>query len=67
MAATLLYIKSRSLLPRHDDELEPEGDPEVMRAELSRRLVEYERIKEAAARLAERPLLGRDVFVRDFP
>ena len=53
MAATLLYIKSRSLLPRHEDELEPEEDPEVMRAELSRRLVEYERIKEAAARLAE--------------
>ena len=66
MAATLLYIKSRSLLPRHEDELEPEEDPEVMRAELSRRLVEYERMKEAAARLAERPLLGRDVFVRDF-
>ena len=66
MAATLLYIKSRSLLPRHEDELEPEEDPEVMRAELSRRLVEYERMKEAATRLAERPLLGRDVFVRDF-
>ncbi|MGE5189797.1 MAG: segregation and condensation protein A [Gemmatimonadota bacterium] len=66
MASTLLYIKSRSLLPRHDDELEPEEDPEIMRAELSRRLVEYGKIKEAAARLAERPILGRDVFVRDF-
>jgi segregation and condensation protein A len=66
MAATLLYIKSRSLVPRHDDDLEPGEDPEVMRAELSRRLVEYERMKEAAARLSERPLLGRDVFVRDF-
>ncbi len=68
MAATLLYIKSRSLLPRHDDDLEPEPeeDPEIMRAELSRRLVEYEKMKEAAARLAERPLLGRDVFIRDF-
>ncbi len=66
MASTLLYIKSRSLLPRHDEELEPEEDPEIMRAELSRRLVEYGKIKEAAARLAERPLLGRDVFARDF-
>jgi len=66
MAATLLYVKSRSLLPRHDDDLEPGEDPEVMRAELSRRLVEYERMKEAAGRLAERPILGRDVFVRDF-
>lgn len=66
MAATLLYIKSRSLLPRHEDDLAPEEDPEVMRAELSRRLVEYRRFREAAERLAERPLLGRDVFVRDF-
>lgn len=66
MAATLLYIKSRSLLPRHEDDLEPQEDPEVMRAELSRRLVEFEKMKEAAARLSERPLLGRDVFVRDF-
>lgn len=66
MASTLLYIKSRSLLPVHDDEAEGEEDPETMRAELSRRLVEYERIKEAAVRLGERPLLGRDVFARDF-
>lgn len=66
MAATLLYIKSRSLLPVHDDELEGEEDPEILRAELSRRLVEYERMKEAAARLGERPLLGREVFARDF-
>ncbi len=62
MAATLLYIKSRSLLPRLDDELEDEEDPETMRAELSKRLVEYEKFKEAAARLSERPLLGREVF-----
>jgi segregation and condensation protein A len=67
MAATLIQMKSRSLLPRHEDEAGTEEDPEVMRAELSRRLVEYERIKEAAARLSERPLLGRDVFIRDFP
>ncbi|MDA8122207.1 MAG: segregation/condensation protein A [Deltaproteobacteria bacterium] len=66
MAATLLYIKSKSLLPRTDEELDPEEDPEIMRAELSRRLVEYLKFKEAAARLADRPILGRDVFVRDF-
>lgn len=66
MASTLLYIKSRSLLPRHEDELEPAEDPETLRAELSRRLVEYEKIREAAARLGERPLLGREVFARDF-
>jgi len=65
MASTLVYIKSKSLLPRHGDE-EEEEDPEVMRQELSRRLIEYERFKEAAARLGDRPVLGRDVFVRDF-
>ncbi|MBI5419699.1 MAG: segregation/condensation protein A [Deltaproteobacteria bacterium] len=66
MASTLLYIKSRSLLPRGDEEPDPEEDPEIMRAELSRRLVEYQKFKEAAARLADRPILGRDVFARDF-
>jgi segregation and condensation protein A len=66
MAATLVHIKSKSLLPRHEDEGEEEEDPEIMARELSRRLIEYERFKEAAARLGERPVLGRDVFVRDF-
>ncbi|HSL92794.1 MAG TPA: segregation/condensation protein A [Candidatus Limnocylindrales bacterium] len=66
MAATLIYIKSKSLLPRTDEELEPEEDPEIMRAELSRRLIEYRKFKEAAARLSDRPILGRDVFARDF-
>jgi segregation and condensation protein A len=66
MAATLIHIKSKSLLPRHEDDAPEEEDPEVMAAELSRRLIEYERFKEAAARLGDRPVLGRDVFVRDF-
>ena len=66
MASTLLYIKSKSLLPRHEDEEPEEEDPEILRQELSRRLLEYERFKEAAARLGDRPVLGRDVFVRDF-
>jgi segregation and condensation protein A len=65
MASTLIHIKSKSLLPRHEDE-EEEEDPEIMRQELSRRLIEYERYKEAASRLGDRPVLGRDVFVRDF-
>jgi len=66
MASTLLYIKSKSLLPRTDEELEQEEDPEILRAELSRRLIEYQKFKEAAARLSDRPILGRDVFARDF-
>jgi segregation and condensation protein A len=58
MAAMLIEIKSRMLLPpkKTEDGQEPE-DP---RAELVRRLVEYEQMKLAAARLLQMPLLGRD-------
>jgi segregation and condensation protein A len=63
MAATLIYIKSRMLLPPEeaDQEEEEEGDP---REELVRRLLEYQRFKEAAAELEQREILRRDVFVR---
>ena len=62
MAATLAHIKSRLLLPVPQEEDPEEGeDP---RAELVRRLVEYERIRIAAADLEHRPVLGRDVFAR---
>jgi segregation and condensation protein A len=61
MAALLIEIKSRMLLPvRKADTGEEVEDP---RAELVRRLVEYERIKLAAARLDELPRIGRD-FLR---
>jgi segregation and condensation protein A len=58
MAALLIEIKSRMLLPRpkREDETEPE-DP---RAELVRRLLEYERMKKAAHALGESPVAGRD-------
>ena len=61
MAAMLIEIKSRMLLPprKSADGSEPE-DP---RAELVRRLVEYEQIKLAAARLDQLPVIGRD-FLR---
>lgn len=63
MAATLIHIKSRMLLPAGDDEPdEDEGiDP---REELVRRLLEYQRFKDAAAELEQRELLTRDVFTR---
>jgi len=64
MAATLAFIKSREMLPRQEDEEEDEeemGDP---RAELVRRLLEYQKYKKAAEQLVERPLLDRQVFTR---
>jgi len=60
MAAMLAEIKSRMLLPRSTAIEEEEGDP---RAELIRRLQEYERFKAAAEGLDELPRVGRDVVV----
>jgi segregation and condensation protein A len=60
MAAMLAEIKSRMLLPRPQAEEEEEEDP---RAELVRRLQEYERFKKAAEELGALPRLERDVFV----
>lgn len=64
MAATLTLIKSRMLLPQADGEGddEEEADP---RADLVRQLLEYQRFREAAQQLGERPLLNREVFARE--
>lgn len=63
MAATLIQIKSRMLLPAGEEEGDEDegGDP---REELVRRLLEYQRFKDAAAELHQREVLARDVFVR---
>lgn len=61
MAATLLLIKSRMLLPSTEEAEVNEPDP---RRELVQQLLEYQRYREAALALAERPLLQRDVFAR---
>ncbi len=58
MAAMLAEIKSRMLLPRQVMEGDGEEDP---RAELIRRLQEYERFKKAADDIDEMPRLGRDI------
>ena len=60
MAAMLAEIKSRMLLPRAKVEEEVEEDP---RAELVRRLQEYERFKKAAQDIGDLPRLDRDTFV----
>ena len=58
MAAMLAEIKSRMLLPRQQSEEEDEEDP---RAELIKRLQEYERFKQAAEDVDELPRMGRDI------
>lgn len=62
MAATLLYIKSRMLLPEafEDDEEDP-------REELARRLLEHQLFQETGQHLGAFALLGRDVFAREMP
>ena len=66
MAAMLAEIKSRMLLPRPIDEDEDEDDP---RAELVRRLQEYERYKQAAEDIDALPRYERDIFgvIAEFP
>jgi segregation and condensation protein A len=65
MASTLLHIKSKMLLPKSPEgEEEEEEDP---RAELVRRLLEYQKYKHAAGELEKRPMLDRDVFIRLIP
>lgn len=65
MAATLAHIKSKMLLPTppEDDKEEDESDLDP-RAELVRRLLEYQKYKHAAEHLGGQALLGRDVFGR---
>lgn len=60
MAAMLAEIKSRMLLPRSSEIEEEEGDP---RAELIRRLQEYERFKAAAEGIDTLARIGRDVII----
>lgn len=74
MAATLCHIKSRELLPTPEP-LEEE-DPETAgaaeeavdpRADLIRRLLEYQKYKEAADQLGRQPVVGRNVWSRGTP
>ena len=60
MAATLLLIKSFAMLPH--PELADTEEAEELKRDLVERLLEYQRYREAAEKLAERAILGRDVF-----
>lgn len=65
MAATLIHIKSKMLLPQYDPET---GEPiqEDPRKELVQKLVEYQKFQQASKDLYQRPILGRDVFTRGY-
>ena len=65
IAATLIWLKSRAMLPRRFDE--EELDPDSVEEMLLLRLQEYQRIKDAAADLAGLDMLGRDLFARTPP
>jgi segregation and condensation protein A len=69
IAATLCLIKSREMFPRTQllEGEAAEEDPALLRDELARRLLEYERYQEASQSLLNRPWLGRDVFSRPQP
>lgn len=73
MAATLCHIKSRELLPSpeplEDEGETPEGEEAEVdpRADLIRRLLEYQKYKEAADQLGQRPVVGRNVWGRGAP
>src|SRR5512144_20376 len=66
MAAQLLLMKSKLLLPRTEvaEDAQPEDAGVDPRAELVRRLLEYQKYKAAAEELARHDLLDRDVFAR---
>lgn len=66
MAANLLYIKSRTLLPKDQQTPEEDADEEDPRWELIRQLIEYKKFKEAAAELRTREALQEKLFPR-FP
>jgi segregation and condensation protein A len=74
MAATLAHIKSRELLPSPDpsqaDAPEDEDGEESeidSRADLIKRLLEYQKYKDAASALGDRPVVGRNVWTRGAP
>jgi segregation and condensation protein A len=68
MAATLAHIKSKMLLPRPPDDQEDDVLDELdPRAELIRRLLEYQKYKTVASDLGQRAIAGRDVFTGGTP
>ena len=66
MAANLLYIKSRTLLPKDQQMAEEDAEEDDPRWELIRQLIEYKKFKEAAGQLRSREAMQEQLFPR-FP
>jgi len=64
MAANLIYLKSRSLLPADQQPPEEDAEEDDPRWDLIRQLIEYKKFKEAAAKLQTRQLEQEEIFVR---
>jgi len=65
MAANLIYLKSRSLLPLDQQPPEEDAEEDDPRWDLIRQLIEYKKFKEAAAQLHDRALAQERIFARD--
>ena len=65
MAANLIYLKSRSLLPLDQQPPEEDAEEDDPRWDLIRQLIEYKKFKEAAAELYDRALEQERIFIRD--
>jgi segregation and condensation protein A len=65
MAATLIHIKSRALLPQQEDDMGAEDGPDPLE-ELRRQLIEYQKYKDVALVLREKEILEKDVFTRSY-
>jgi segregation and condensation protein A len=65
MAANLIYLKSRSLLPLDQQPPEEDAEEDDPRWDLIRQLIEYKKFKEAAGQLHDRELEQERMFIRD--
>ena len=65
MAATLIHIKSRALLPQQEDDIGADEGPDPLE-ELRRQLIEYQKYKDVALVLREKEILEKDVFTRSY-
>ncbi len=66
MASTLIYIKSRTMLPQ-TDEVQAEGEEIMTQEELMRRLMEHQRYRAMAMDFKQMPMMGTDYFKRPLP